>query len=238
MVASDRVGLGEDMNTLAIVIACGKEEELSPGVETAFLTLGNRPVLAHCLRTFQDSSKVDGVVVVVSKERVDSALQVVKRFGCTKVCGIVVGGSNRLSSLRTVWGKLPEPASYIIVHEASRPFITDETLSECIKAAKRYGCSIAAHKVPDSVKVAAKGLKPDKTLERNSVWAAQTPQVFKVGVFEKIIQTKDKSMKLIDDESEFVKSPAEVHMVEAGSKNIKIRKSDDFPVATAIFNAN
>lgn len=223
------------MTTLAIVIACGKEEKMSDGVDTAFLTLGNRPVLAHCLRTFQDSNQVDGIVVVVSKERVDSALQVVKRFGCTKVCGIVVGGSNRLSSLRTVWGKLPEPASYIIVHEASRPFVSDEMLGECVKAAKRYGCAIAAHKVPDAVKVAAKGLKPDKTLERNTVWAAQTPQVFKVGVFEKIIQLKN--MKLIDDESEFVKRPAEVHMVEAGSKNIKIRKSDDFAVATAMFNA-
>lgn len=226
------------MNTLAIIIACGKEEEVASGVETAFLTLGNRPVLAHSLRIFQDSGKVDGIVVAVSKERVDSALQVVKRFGCTKVCGIVVGGANRLSSLRTVFAKLPSPASNIIVHEASRPFITARMIDESIKAAKRYGCAIAAHKIPDSVKVAAKGLKPEKTLERNSAWAAQTPQVFRVEVLEKIIDSKNKNVKLIDDESEFVKKPSEVHMVEVGNKNIKIRNSDDFAVATAMFNAN
>lgn len=226
------------MNTLAIVIACGKEEEVSAGVETAFLTLGNRPVLAHSLRTFQDSSTIDGIIVAVSKERVESALQVIKRFGYTKVCGIVVGGTNRLSSLRTVFSKLPSPASYIIVHEASRPFITEQAVGECVKATKRYGCAIAAHKLPDVVKVAAKGLKPDKTIERNSAWSAQTPQAFKADVFEKIIHSKNKNMKLIDDESEFVKRPAEVHMVEAGSKNIKIRTSDDFAMATAMFNAN
>ncbi len=223
------------MNTLAIVIACGKEEQIAPGTDTAFLSLGSRPVLAHSLRVLQDSKVVDGIIVVVSKDRIDSAMQVIKRFGCTKVCGIVVGSANRLTSLRTVYAKLPEAASNIIVHEASRPFISPEVIRESVKAAKRYGCAIAAHKVPDAIKVAEKGLKPSKTLERNSVWLAQTPQVFRAEVLEKIIDPKNKGVKLIDDESEWVKAPAEVHMVEAGYGNIKIRTRDDFSEATALF---
>lgn len=225
------------MGILAIVVACGKEEQVAAGTDTAFLSLGSRPVLAHSLRTFQNSESVDSIIIAVAKDRVDSALQVVKRFGCTKVRGIVVGGTNRLSSLRTVYAKLPEPATSIIVHEASRPFVSAKTIAECVKAAKRYGCAIAAHKVPDSVKIAAKGLKPDKTLERNSVWLAQTPQVFKAEVLEKIIDPKNKDIKLIDDESEWVTKPAEVHMVESGYGNIKIRTSDDFAAAIALFNA-
>ena len=225
------------MNTLAIVIACGKEEQITSGTDTAFLSLGSRPVLAHSLATFQNSPIVDGIIVVVGKDRVDSAVQVIKRFGCTKVRGIVVGGTNRLSSLRTVYAKLPEAASNIIVHEASRPFISPKVILESVKAAKRYGCAIAAHRIQDSVKVAVKGLKPDQTLERNSVWIAQTPQVFKAEVFEKIIDPKNKSVKLIDDESEWVRKPAEVHMVEAGFGNIKIRTADDFSEATALFSA-
>ncbi len=226
---------GVFMNTLVIVIACGNEEQITSGTDTAFLSLGNRPVLAHSLRTFQDLKVIDGIILAVSKDRVDSAVQVVKRFGFTKVRGIVVGSANRLSTLRTVYAKLPEAASNIIVHEASRPFISPEVIGESIKAAKRYGCAIAAHRVPDSVKVAVKGLKPDKTLERNSAWIAQTPQVFKVEVFKKIIDPKNKSVKLIDDESEWVKKPAEVHMIEAGYCNIKIRSMDDFSEATALF---
>ncbi len=226
------------MSTLAIVVACGKEEQITTGTDAAFLSLGNRPVLAHCLRTFQESECIDTIIVVVAKDRVESALQVAKRFGCTKVRGIVVGSANRLNSLRTVFSKLPEPASHIIVHEASRPFVTTETLQEGLKAAKRYGCAIAAHKIPDSVKVAVKGLKPDKTLERNSAWIAQTPQFFRAEVLEKIIDPKNKTVKLIDDESEWVKKPAEVHMVEAGYGNIKIRTADDFSEATALFHAH
>ena len=225
------------MGTLAIVIACGKEEQVAPGIDVAFLSLGNRPVLAHSLQTLQASDSVDSIILAVSKDRVDSSLQVTKRFGCTKVRGIVVGGSCRLTSLRAVYAKLPEIPTRIIIHEASRPFISIETLDEIVKAAKRYGCAIAAHKVQDAVKVAPKGLKASKTLERNTIWLAQTPQVFKIEVFEKIIDSKNKEVKLIDDESEWVQNPSEVHMVEAGFGNIKIRTRDDFSEATALFSA-
>ena len=57
-------------------------------------------------------------------------------------------------------------------------------------------------------------------------------------MLEKIIDPKNKSVKLIDDESAWVKKPAEVHLVEAGSKNIKIRTADDLAVAMAMFSAN
>jgi 2-C-methyl-D-erythritol 4-phosphate cytidylyltransferase len=224
------------MNTV-VVVACGKEEEMAPGMETAFLTLGNGPVLSHCLRTYEENLSVDSIIVAVSKNRIESTLQLIKRFGCSKVRGIVVGGVNRLSTLRTVFSKLPEPASIILVQESSRPFVTHNVIDEAIKSAKRYGCAIAAHRLPDAVKVAAKGLKPECTLERNAAWAAQTPQVFRSEVLEKLISLKNKGIKLIDDESEWIRKPAEVHMVEAGYWNMKIRTSDDLAVATAMLSA-
>ena len=98
------------MNTLAIIVSCGKEEQISSGTETAYLTLGNGPVLSHSLKTYQRSRMVDAIIVVVDKNHVESAAQIIKRFGCSKVCGMVVGGVTRLSSLRTVYAKLPEPA--------------------------------------------------------------------------------------------------------------------------------
>ena len=226
------------MNTLAIVIACGKEEELSPGTETAFLPLGDVPMLALTLKTMQATPSIDGIIVAVGKARTDAAVHLVKRYGCTKVQGIVIGGVNRLSTLRTVFSKMPESASVIVVHEASRPFVAIDVLEETIKAAKRYGCAIAAHRLSDAVKLAPKGMKAVKTLERNSVWAAQTPQAFKFEVLEKLTAGNAKNIKILDDESEFVRNPSEVHLVEAGPANIKIRTSADLAMATALLNAN
>jgi 2-C-methyl-D-erythritol 4-phosphate cytidylyltransferase len=225
------------MNSLAIIIACGKEEELSPGTETAFLPLGDMPVLAFTLKTMQAAPSIDGVILVVAKTRTDAAIHLIKRYGCSKVKGIVIGGATRLSILRSVFAKMPEPASMIVIHEASRPFVTNDVLEETIKAGKRYGCAIAAHRLSDAMKLAPKGMKAVKTLERNSVWAAQTPQAFKFEVLEKLIAGTAKNIKILDDESEFVRKPSEVHMVEAGPANVKIRSSADLAMATALLNA-
>lgn len=224
------------MNTMAIVIACGKEEEIAPGTEAAFLPLGSRPIIGHSLKTLEESAAVDSVVVVVTKDRVDATIQVIRRFGCAKVRGVVVGGVNRMSSLRTVFGKIQTDPSVVVVVEASRPFLSHTTLSETVKRAKRYGCAIAAHRIPDATKLAPKGAKVAKTMERNTVWAAQTPQAFKTTVLKKIIDSK--GVKIIDDESEFVSGVAETQMVEAGYTNLKIRTKADLEIASALLHAN
>jgi len=225
------------MNTLAIIIACGKEEQITKGTDTAFLTLGSRPVLAHSLQTFQKASCINGIIVVVAKDRVDSALQVINRFGCTKVRGIVIGSMQRLTSIRTVLSKLPESVSTVLIHEASRPFISETVISACVRATKRYGSAIAAHRIPDAVKL-ANGLTVKKTLERHAVWQAQTPQGFKMDVLKKLVDIKNKNIKIIDDESEWVKKPIQTHLIESGGEqNMKIRTAEDLLKATTIFHA-
>lgn len=225
------------MNTLGIIIACGKEEEVAPGTEAAFLTMGNAPMFISSLQVFEQCGIIDGVILAVSKERVDATINAIKRFGCTKVKGIVVGSANLLATLRTVMAKLPEEASTLVIHDASRPFVKTEYIEETVKAAKRYGCSIAAHRVADATKLSGKGVKVVDTLERNAIWLAQTPQAFKSDVLEKIISTKNKGVKIIDDISEHVRKPAEVHMVEVGEGNMKVRSSRDLSIATALLSA-
>ncbi|MBN2164083.1 MAG: 2-C-methyl-D-erythritol 4-phosphate cytidylyltransferase [Pontiellaceae bacterium] len=225
------------MNTLAVVVACGKEEEIAAGTESAFLPLGQTPVLAVTLHALQASSAIDSVIVAVSKARTETALHLVKRYGCTKVRGIVMGGSSRLSTLRTVMSKIDSSPSVIVIHEVSRPFVTPLTLNETVKAAKRYGCAIAAHRCPDAVKIAPKGMKVADTMERNSAWGAQTPQAFKADVLKSILNSKAKCTQVLDDESELVPKSSEVHMVEAGPFNLKIRTSEDLQLASALLNA-
>ncbi len=222
------------MNTLAIVIACGREEEVATGQEAAFLTLGESPMLVHSLKTLEKCTAIDGIVIAISKPRVDATIHLIKRYGFTKIKGVVVGGAGRQSTLKTVLSKLPASPSLVVIHEASRPFVGCDVIEESIKAGKRYGCAIAAHKLPDAIKVAPKGMKVLKTLERNSAWAAATPQAFKYDVLEKVI--KGKGLKMIDDESEFVPKSTGVHLVETGPLNIKIRTSADLAIATSLIN--
>jgi 2-C-methyl-D-erythritol 4-phosphate cytidylyltransferase len=121
-----------------------------------------------------------------------------------------------------------------LIHEASRPFVTDEVVAETIKAGKRYGAAVAAVKSPDAVKLAEKGQKVTKSLDRNTVWLVQSPQVYKIDVFRKMLKGPG---KLLDDDSELLaRTKQEIHLVAGSTGNMKIRTPDDLQVASAILS--
>jgi len=216
----------------AIVLGCGKEQEISPGVDASFLGLGSMPVLAHSLQTLEQSAAIEGIIVVVRRERVDRMLAMIRSFGCRKVRSIVAGGAQRIANLRKAYEQMSDDANLILVHEAARPFVEEKVIAGVLKTAKRYGCAIAAAQSPDAVKQSAAGQAVAKSLNRSSVWLAQTPQAFKRVVFEKVLKSK---MKLIDDESELTGKQA-VRLVSASVTNIKIRTPDDLTLAAALQN--
>jgi 2-C-methyl-D-erythritol 4-phosphate cytidylyltransferase len=222
------------MSAWAIVLACGKDQEIGAGIDVAFLTLGSRPIVARSIQTLDQNPLIEGIVLVVRKERVDSALHTVRSFGCRKISAIVAGGPIRMTNLKNAFEKVPEEATSVLIHEASRPFVTDEVVAEVIKAGKRYGAAVAAVKSPDGVKLAEKGQKVSKSLDRNTVWLVQSPQVYKIDVFKKMLKGAG---KLLDDDSELLaKMKQEIHLVPGASGNMKIRTADDLQVASAILS--
>ncbi len=222
------------MSAWAIVLACGKDQEIGAGVDVAFIALGSRPVVARSIQTLEQNPLIEGIVLVVRKERVDSALHTVRSFGCRKISAIVAGGPSRLTNLKNALEKIPDDATAVLIHEATRPFLNDEVITETIKAGKRYGAAIAAVKSADGVKLAESGQKVTKSLDRNTVWLVQSPQVYKIDVFKKMLKG---SGKLTDDDSELLaRGKQEIHLVAGSPGNMKIRTPDDLQVASAILS--
>lgn len=222
------------MSAWAIVLACGKDQEIGSGIDVSFLTLGSRPIVARSVQTLEQNPLIEGIILVVRKERVDSALHTVRSFGCRKISSIVAGGPIRSTNLKNALEKVPEDATCVLIHEASRPFVTDEVVAETIKAGKRYGAAVAAVKSADAVKLAEKGQKVTKSMDRNTLWLVQSPQVYKIDVFRKMLKS---SAKMLDDESELLsKGKQEIHLVQGSPGNMKIRTPDDLQVASAILS--
>lgn len=222
------------MSAWAIVLACGKDQEIGSGVDVAFLALGSRPVVARSIQTLEQNPLIEGIVLVVRKERVDSALHTVRSFGCRKISAIVAGGPARLTNLKNALERIPDDATAVLIHEATRPFLNDEIITETIKAGKRYGAAVAAVKSADAVKLTEKGQKVTKSLDRSTVWLVQSPQVYKIDVFKKMLKGTG---KLVDDDSELlIKGKQEIHLVSGSPGNMKIRTPDDLQVASAILS--
>lgn len=218
-----------------IIVAAGKSERIGPDVDKAFLTLGTKPVLAYSLLVFQECPLIDGVVLVVRKDRLEAARSLVQIYGCSKVQAIVAGGPQRQDSVLTGLEQVPDEASIVAVHDGARPCITPALIADVIKSVKDHGSGVAAVKITDTIKEVERGLKVSRTIDRAKLWAVQTPQAFKrvqlIAAMKKIRKTR---AIVTDEATAMEKAGYDVYLVASSWSNLKITVPADIPVAAAV----
>jgi 2-C-methyl-D-erythritol 4-phosphate cytidylyltransferase len=222
--------------TWGLIIASGKGEQITPEANTPFLDLIGKPVLTYALTAYERCPDIDGVVLVVPKDRMEGVLGMCQMFGFSKVRKIVPGTTQRQGSVQCGLKQLDEEVSIVSIHDASRPCVTSALVSETVKAAKRYGSGVAAHALTEAVKEVAKGLTVKQTVGENTLWLAQTPQTFKVDVLLKGYKQASRRKKSIQDDDSFALEllGEEVHLVESTPSNLRIRSADDLKVAASL----
>ncbi|MCK5529541.1 MAG: 2-C-methyl-D-erythritol 4-phosphate cytidylyltransferase [Kiritimatiellae bacterium] len=219
----------------AIIVAAGKSERMGANTDKAFLSLGQKPVLAYSLQAFEDCEDIDAIVLVVRKDRVEGAGKMAQIFGCSKVINVIAGGTKRQASVMNGLNCLNDDARIVTVHDGARPCVTPALISETIRTAKRYGSAIAANRITDTVKYVERGLKIGKTMDRSKLWTVQTPQTFKVDLLRKAFAHIQENDITVTDEASAVELISdEVRLVETTDPNLKITTADDLPVAAAM----
>jgi 2-C-methyl-D-erythritol 4-phosphate cytidylyltransferase len=225
--------------TWGLIIACGRPEQLQPSIETPFLNLGSRPVLAYVLQAFEQCPDVLGVLVVADKTRCEAVAGMAQMLGYSKVRRIVPGGVSRQTSVMAGLEKLDDDVTLVCVHDATRPCVTPALISETIKAAKRYGSGVAAVPATDAVKVVERGQVVSQSFAPGTAWIAQTPQSFLRDRLEKAyIAASKKRLQVADDAEAYALTRHEVHLVQGSPKNIKIREPQDLNEAARYLNAS
>lgn len=219
----------------AIIVAAGKSDRMGANVDKAFLSLGTQPVLVYALQAFEKCPEIEGVVLVVRKDRLEPARGMVQLFGCSKVVKVVVGGNSRQASVLNGMAALNDEVRVVVIHDGARPCVTPALISETVKAAKRYGSGIAAAKVTDTVKEVKHGMIVDKTVDRSMLWAVQTPQTFKRELLEKGYEVVRKKRLTVTDDAAAVELVCkDVRLVPSTWSNMKITVPEDLALAAAL----
>lgn len=219
--------------TWGVILACGKSEQLTHGVDVAFLSLGGRPIICHSIQAMQDCPEIDAVLVVTAKERVDEIKRMSQMFGFAKVSVVIQGGVQRNANIKTALAELPDTCSLLVLQDVSRPLVAHTLVTECVKSAKRYGCAVAAHKVEDSIKIVPKGLAIKETAEKGIMWLTQSPFACKTAIFSEVMK-KGVTADLQDEADAVLASGTEVRVVPAPQFSINIATSDDIMLAEAL----
>ncbi|TFG41260.1 MAG: 2-C-methyl-D-erythritol 4-phosphate cytidylyltransferase [Syntrophobacterales bacterium] len=223
-----------DMN-YGIIAAAGKSERMGPSVDKVFLNLGSQPVLAYSLLAFEKCHDIDGVILVVRKDRVEAARSVVQMFGCSKVKRVLAGAATRQASVTNGLDAIGKDVSVVAVHDGARPCVNPAMISETIKSAKKYGSGVAAVKITDTVKQVDRGMTIIKTVDRTKLWVVQTPQTFKIELLHKAFDlVKRKNLAVTDEASAVELVCDDVRLVQAPLSNIKITTADDLNLAAAL----
>ncbi|HYY21715.1 MAG TPA: 2-C-methyl-D-erythritol 4-phosphate cytidylyltransferase, partial [Thermoleophilaceae bacterium] len=154
------------MRAVAIVAAAGSGERLGASRPKAFVVLAGRPMLEWSLDALRAAGLADVVVALPAGARAPD--------GCTGV----PGGATRSESVRRALAAAAADADAVVVHDAARPLVAPSLFTAALAALEGAECAIAAAPVTDTVKEADDAGRVVRTLDRSTLWAVQTPQVF------------------------------------------------------------
>ncbi|MCD7955318.1 MAG: 2-C-methyl-D-erythritol 4-phosphate cytidylyltransferase [Lachnospiraceae bacterium] len=187
------------MKNIAIVLAGGSGSRMKSKVKKQYITLGNHPVLWYSLRVFQESPRIDEVILVCgSGEEERCRREFVDTYGFSKIRKITAGGKERYHSVYEGL-KAAGSCDYILIHDGARPFISNEMLERIFDCLADCPACVVGMPVKDTIKVRNTEGFVDQTLPREHLWTVQTPQSFS---YPLIRQAYDKSMSLHYDNAE------------------------------------
>lgn len=210
-----------------------------PAASKQFLELDGVPVLIHTLRQFARSPQINEIIVALRTAEITPFRDRLAKEApeiLQKNLTFVEGGEHRQQSVASGLVAVNGSADdVVLVHDAVRPFVTEQMIDEVISAAQKYGAAIAAVPALDTVKQVertAEGALIKTTIPREKVVMAQTPQGFRYDVLKKAFDEANADGFIGTDEASLVeRSGHSVAVVMGSPKNIKITTPGDLELA-------
>ena len=159
--------------TVGVLLPAGGSGLRLGGQRKQFRLLGDAPVLVQTARAFAGHPDVAAVVVVAPAPDVADVGRMLAEFGV--VAAVVAGGASRAASVACGLAALEAHVEIVLVHDAVRPFVSADLVERVVAAVRAHGAAAAAVRVSDTLRRGA-GLVYAETVERDGMWAMQTPQ--------------------------------------------------------------
>ncbi|MGB3364544.1 MAG: 2-C-methyl-D-erythritol 4-phosphate cytidylyltransferase [Thermodesulfobacteriota bacterium] len=228
-----------NMKAAVIITAGGLGKRFGEGIDKLpkqFIPLSNKPIIAHSIQAFESSDFIKEIILVVPDNWIEyTKAQIVDQFDIKKVSKVIAGGAQRQDSVRKGLSSLLTKPDIVAVHDGVRPFITVDIIEEVITEAANSGGAIAAIPATDTIKQSSSEHIIEKTVARNKIWFAQTPQAFKHEILLEAFEKASEEGYLGTDEAELVERIGrEVKLVLGSKNNMKITTPEDLELGELI----
>lgn len=223
---------------IAIIVAAGKGKRMGSSIGKQWLNLHGKPILAHTLQRFEQTSAVDSIIVVTHPFDIEYCKdEVIERFGFKKVHKVVEGGKERQDSVRNGLYAVDDSYTIVIIHDAVRPFVSESMINNSIQSAVKTGGAVVCVPVKDTIKEVSEGYVK-RTLVREGLWAVQTPQTFRTELIKEAHKRAvEDGIESTDDASLVERLGVKIEVIEGSYNNIKITTPEDLIIGEAILNS-
>lgn len=217
----------------AIIVAAGDSRRM--GFDKLLARIAGKPVIAHTIRAFEHAKSVDQVVVVGRADRLDEIEATVRDEKFPKVRSIIPGGKRRQDSVRAGLNALEPDARYVAVHDAARPLITPEQIDRVFQECRTFDAACLAEPINDTLKRADGDLRVIGSVNREHLYAMQTPQIFDRQLLEEAYRAVyAEDLSITDEVSAVERLGRKVALVLNDDFNFKITYRRDLPLAEVV----
>lgn len=230
------------MANIALLIAGGSGNRMHQDIPKQFLTVNECPVIVYTLEAFERHPEIDAIAVVCIEGWELVLWAYAKQFNITKLKYVVPGGENGQASIRNGVYELEKyfgKDDIVLIHDAIRPMVSAEIISDCIRVVTRYGNAITVIPCAEAMMQTKDGVVSVGSYPRDNLKRTQTPQGFRIG---KICDLHRRALKAgitnsVASCTLMIEMGEQVYFSAGSEKNIKLTTIDDIDIFKALLMA-
>lgn len=230
------------MANVGLIIAGGAGNRMHQDIPKQFITVNEKPVIVYTLEAFQTHPEIDAIAVVCIEGWDQVLLAYAKQFNITKLQYIVPGGKNGQDSIRNGVMELEkhfDPDDLVLIHDAIRPMVSAEIISDNIRVAREYGNATTVIPCAEAMMQTEDGIISIGSYPRDRLKRTQTPQAFRI---KDICDLHRKALEAGITNSVAsctlkIEMGEQVYFSAGSEKNIKLTTVEDIDIFKALLAA-
>lgn len=230
------------MANIGLIIAGGSGNRMHQDIPKQFLTVNEQPVIVYTLQAFETHPEIDAIAVVCIEGWDQVLWAYAKQFNITKLKYVVPGGKNGQDSIRNGVMELEKhygPDDLVLIHDAIRPLVSPEIISDNIAVAKEHGNAITVIPCAEAMMQTEDGVVSVGSYPRDRLKRTQTPQAFKIG---EICELHREALKAgitnsVASCTLMIEMGRQVFFSAGSEKNIKLTTVEDIDIFKALLAA-
>lgn len=219
----------------AVLLAAGSSSRM--GQDKLDIVIAGRTVMERSLMALERCDDIDEVIVVTRQDKLEQIPALCRACGATKVRKVVCGGKTRTESALAGVSETDKRAKIICIHDAARPFASDELIKDVIRTAVLFNAAAPGVRVKDTIRVVRDGEAVD-TPDRDTLYAMQTPQAFHADIIKAALTAAVAAgLSYTDDCAAVEAIGGKVRISRGAGENIKLTGPEDIAAAEAAARA-